>query len=140
MLEKEIWGIVYKEMLSKDEDGEYIYSTEGRKELKSSFDKYLQPEKIVTFQHLRNLKQVTSFLMICKSYTRSTMKISPHSTSVNKFDLMSMKREFFSSLHLIQVIFDIIQELLYIASKLQNAPKNQIFRNCARKALVWGGF
>ena len=104
MLEKEIWGIVNKEMLSKDENGEYIYSNEGRKELKSSFDKYLQSEKIVTFQHLRNLKQVTSFLMIYKSYSRSMMRISPHSKSENKLDLMSMKREVFSSLHLLQVI------------------------------------
>ena len=103
-MEKEIWGIVYKEMLSKDENGEYIYSNEGRKELKSSFDKYLQSEKIVTFQHLRNLKQVTSFLMIYKSYSRSMMRISPHSRSENKLDLMSMKREVFSSLHLLQVI------------------------------------
>ena len=103
MLKKEIWDILRKEMFSQDKDGKDIYSKESRKELKSSFDKYLQPEKIVTFQHLRNLKQVTSFLMIYKSYSRSMMRISPHSKSENKLDLMSMKREVFSSLHLLQV-------------------------------------
>ena len=94
-IRNEIVEIFVKEAGATNNDNEKIYNDDQKKELMEFLKKTVQPSKVPTFHHLKNLKQVVGFYLIFYRHIHLVSQVYPKTKK--GIDLKKWKGEFLES-------------------------------------------
>ena len=104
-IQTNIWKAVKDEFGRKNAEGEAIYTKNEIKEITEKIKGFLAPKNILTFQHLQNLLEVVSHLMVFENLLKKIAAFFPK--LIVKLDGTNheaqLKLKFLTSLRRVQV-------------------------------------